>query len=232
MKYPDEFETPAFPAGKRIAVSRSVSIAVMVMFLIILFVCGMILWTQKSMRSHPFLVSIDNITGQWELVGHKHQEYQTMSTEQTLQESVITKFMQNWFWLSNDEKLNNALWSSCNRETDCKIDVKSTKHIHQCDIYCATNEETFNDFVNNVIPQYQAMLVSGVQYMLDINSVNITKISESADTGNVWQINAQLLSNMGAPVQILAYATVMKDTENYPKTMGYYIASFNTYKIN
>jgi hypothetical protein len=76
------------------------------------------------------------------------------------------------------------------------------------------------------------MLVSGVQYMLDINSVNITKISESADTGNVWQINAQLLSNISAPVQILAYATVMKDTENYPKTMGYYIASSNTYKIN
>lgn len=232
MKYPDEFETPAFPAGKRIAVSRSVSVAIMVVFLLILITCGLILWVQKSVRVHPFLVSINNITGQWELVGHKHHEYQTMTTDQTLQESLITKFIQNWFLISGDADINNALWQSCSRESECTADAQATKKLHQCDIFCNTDETTFNEFINNVVPQYQALVANNVQHMLDENSVHLIQIGTSAETGNIWQVNATLISNAMPPVQLLIYVTVMKDTENYPQTMGYYVASLNAYKIN
>jgi glucan phosphorylase len=49
LKYPDEFETPTFPAGKQVAVTRAVSVAIMSVFLLILFACGLLLWAQKSL---------------------------------------------------------------------------------------------------------------------------------------------------------------------------------------
>ena len=102
MKYPDDFDTPTFPAGKQISASRAVSIAVMVVFLLILFACGLLLWVQKSVHVHPFLVSINEITGQWEIVGHQHTDVKQMTTVQTLQESVIGKFLEYHFFVTDD----------------------------------------------------------------------------------------------------------------------------------
>ena len=102
MKYPDEFDTPTFPAGKQIAVTRVMSIAVMSVFLLILFACGLLLWVQKSVHVHPFLISINQVTGQWEIVGHQHSDVKEMTTVQSLQESVIGKFLEYHLHLLQD----------------------------------------------------------------------------------------------------------------------------------
>ncbi|MBQ3039474.1 MAG: hypothetical protein IJD41_02850, partial [Alphaproteobacteria bacterium] len=65
MKYPDNFDTPTFPAGPRIALSRVMAIAIMVVFALILVAGGMILWASRSQQIHPFLVSVDDVTGAW-----------------------------------------------------------------------------------------------------------------------------------------------------------------------
>ena len=54
MKYPDDFNTPAFPAGRFVAVSRFMAVAVMVLFLGIGCLCGIILWAKKSEKSKHY----------------------------------------------------------------------------------------------------------------------------------------------------------------------------------
>ena len=48
LKYPDNFDTPTFPAGPRIALSRVMAIAIMVVFALIIVAGGMILWASRS----------------------------------------------------------------------------------------------------------------------------------------------------------------------------------------
>ena len=125
MRYPDEFNIPTFPAGPRIASSRTLSIAIMTVFFLILCSCGLLLWVQRSVHVHPFLVSINGITGNWEIIGHQHGAMREMSTTQTLQESVIGKFIRNWFWIADNTDLNTARWNKCDRAADCTPENKT-----------------------------------------------------------------------------------------------------------
>jgi hypothetical protein len=50
--------------------------------------------------------------------------------------------------------------------------------------------------------------------------------------GGTWQIRLTINSNLYGAIQILAYANVLNSLEMYPKTLGYYVADFNAYKIN
>ena len=102
MRYPDEFNTPTFPAGPRIAVARVVSIAILVVFALIIALGGGIYWASKSRHIHPFLVTVDEITGTWQVVGHDHGA-RTISTNRAMQESVIANFIKNWYAISANQ---------------------------------------------------------------------------------------------------------------------------------
>lgn len=232
MKYPDEFETPTFPAGKQIAVTRVMSVAVMSVFLLILFACGLLLWAQKSVHVHPFLVSINQITGQWQIVGHQHTDVKEMTTVQTLQESVIGKFLEYHFFVTEDENFNANIWQTCDRKTDCNPSTKTGLGSETCVLYCLSSDEEHTQFVTNTIPLYQTMVVNGERWALDIKSVEMTPVSEIAATGGIWQIRATIDSNLFGEIKILAYANVSQNMELYPQTLGYYVAEFNAYKIN
>ena len=232
LVYPDEFETSTFPAGKRIAVSRSVSIAIMVIFLLILFACGLLLWVQKSVHVHPFLVSINEITGQWSVVGHQHTDIKEVTTAQTLQESVIGKFMTYRFYITDDTAFNENIWQSCDRSVDCNPANKTGMESRYCALYCLSGDEEYNDFVTDVIPGYQGRVANGEMWTLDMSSLQITQVGPFSITGGVWQVRATVNSSMFGPINILAYANVAQDLAVYPQTFGYYVADFNAYKIN
>ena len=108
LKYPDNFNTPTFPAGPRIALSRIMAIGVMIAFALIIAVSGVMLWASRSQQIHPFLVSVDNVTGAWSVIGHDHGE-RTISTNRAMQESVIADFTKNWYTISANQNENDDM---------------------------------------------------------------------------------------------------------------------------
>lgn len=231
MKYPDEFETPTFPAGKQIAVTRMVSVLIMSVFLLILFSCGLLLWAQKSVHVHPFLISVNEITGQWEIVGHQHTDVKEMSTVRTLQESVIGKFLEYHFFVTEDANFNANIWQPCDRKQHCNPETRVGMASEACSLYCLSSDNIHDDFIKNIVPQYQQMFTTGEIWTLDTKSVEMTPISEITSSGGLWQIRAKINSSLFGPIKILAYANVLQNLELYPQTLGYYIAEFNAYKI-
>ena len=232
LRYPDEFNTPTFPAGPRIASTRVLSVAIMVVFLQIICACGLLLWTQRSAHVHPFLVSINNITGQWEIVGHQHGIMREMSTTQTLQESVLGKFVRNWFWIAENQDVNTARWDKCDRALACSPENKTGVETGACGIYCLTGDDMFSRFNAVVKPEYQARIADSETWRVDMPSIQMTPIGDVGENGGTWQIRAKIISNKSAPIEILAYATVGRNTDAYPQTLGYYVADFNAYRMN
>ena len=110
LDYPSDFNTPAFPAGKSVALSRLMGIASCVTFLLVIFLCGILIWAVRSQRIDPFIVEIDKLTGQWTVVGHSHGngpiEY---SAKMALQESVLGNFTANWFSVSGAVRIHLLL---------------------------------------------------------------------------------------------------------------------------
>lgn len=231
MDYPGGFETPAFPAGKRIVVSRLAGVAVMVIFLGIIFVCGMLLWAQRSITVQPFLVSVDNLTGQWSVVGYQNDTNKQVSATQTLQESVIAKFMRNWYLVTRDE-VNTALWQSCERELECNPKNKTGINTGKCALYCIAGDDIFNRFIKEVVPVYQISVTAGEMLGLRNSSLLITPIGNISENGGLWKIRAVIESSIAKPINILAYAKVERNTDVYPQTMGYFVSDFNAYKMN
>lgn len=232
LKYPDDYDIKAFPAGKPLAVSRFVSIAIMTVFLAIIFVCSMILWAQKSVHVHPFLVSINPITGQWDVVGHYHTETRELSTVRSLQESVIGKFVQNWFNISSNETLNNARWASCDRATECNPQNKSGIETHKCSLFCLTGDAVYGGFIAELLPNYQKRFLDNEQWQIDMSTLQITPIGTFSDMGGTWQIRATINSSKNGVINILGYVKVANASTMYPETLGYYVQDFNAYKMN
>lgn len=228
MRYPDEFDTSSFPAGKQIAVSRIVGIATMVVFLLIIVSCGLLLWVQKSAHIHPFLVSVNDITGRWEIVGHHHTETREITTTQSLQESVIGKFLEYRFRITDDELFNENIWRACDRTVECTPENNAVA----CLLYCLSGDKLYTDFVSNVVPGYQGRVTQGEMWTADMSSVQMLPIGEITTAGGTWQVRMTVRSTLLGPIKILAFATVAQDLTLYPKTLGYYVKEFNAYKIN
>ncbi|MBQ4070693.1 MAG: hypothetical protein IJD52_05000 [Alphaproteobacteria bacterium] len=231
MDYPDDFNTPTFPAGRRIAVSRVMGICIMVVFFLIVCTCGLLLWTQRSVKVHPFLIDTNEITGAWNIVGHGHLHDSTISATRTLQESVLIDFMQKWFQLSDSATVNELVWQSCDL-SECGDENRVGMDADRCSLFCNVGGELFMTFIETVVPNYQARYANGETMSLDFSTLQITPLGEIGTDGGIWQIQAVVHSNLSGPVQFLAYAHVMSDRQNHPNTMGYYIADFNAYKVN
>ena len=89
MRYPDNYDTPAFPAGTRIAQSRAATICVAVVMMLIVIVCGMLILVTPAARKQPFLITAENKgAGEWQVVGYEHGVRKITATD-ALQESLI-----------------------------------------------------------------------------------------------------------------------------------------------
>jgi hypothetical protein len=232
LQYPDGFNTPVFPAGKTIAVSRAMAIAVMVTFFLIICMCGLLLWAKKSVQIHPFLISVNDITGQWEVIGHQHGAQQQMTSTRALQESVIGKFIRNWFLITDNDNFNTDIWSSCDRETECNPNDKRYAGADKCNIYCITSQEVYDTFSKHLQPLYQSYFDEGVTWQPNMRTLRMIPIGEIKDIGGTWQVRATIITNASQQIDILAYAKVERNQDLYPQTLGYYIADFNAYKVN
>ena len=232
MEYPDDFNVPAFPAGPRIATSRMFGIGIMVVLFLVVITCGLLLWVQRSAQVHPFVVSVNPITGQWEVVGHMHTDNSIMTTNHALQESVVGKFIQDWFEISADTKTNDNMWMACDYATDCSLNKNIDVKMGRCALFCVSGEEIFTNFTESVIPGYRTRVESGETWHFDMSSFQISPVGIFDSTGGSWRIEGTIYSNMSAPISVLGYAVVKRDMERYPQTMGFYVSDFSAYKMN
>ena len=232
MKYPDDFNTPAFPAGKFVAVSRFMATAVMVIFFAIICVCGIILWVKKTQDISPFLVSLNPNGERWTLV-----EYNNHKTEipvyYVLQESFLNKFARDWFTISDDIRVNQANWATSCSRTGPECTTSNGDVFEVCSIYCSTDDVVFDNFKDVVLPVYSALETekAAVWTVKDIYIKPLDSMDSITETGGMWRLNIIVETDNGL-ASFIAYALVEYDPDQYKKTMGYYVADFNAYRIN
>ncbi len=232
MHYPDDFNTPAFPAGKRVIVSRMMAIGISIGLMIIVFLAGMILWAATSRKIDPFLISVNPATGTWTLVGHGHMRQH--SATYLMQESLVRNFVENWFAVSSNPVANDARWEMCDMAT-CASDEYRGVMSSRCALSCISSPQLMEKFVYNIVPTYQDYVANGMEQVINMSTLNVAPISGPdtiTDAGGTWQISGTILTKAGAKINIMAFATVGRMADQYSKTMGFYIADFNAYKMN
>ncbi len=229
MDYPDNFDTPTFPAGREIALTRWLAIGISVALMLVAVAGGLIFWAARSARVEPFLISVDKTTGLWSIVGHHHMR--EMPAVRTMQESVVAKFAVNWFSISATESENTARWQSCDATT-CASDEYIARSDRMCAISCATSGELFNRFIYDVVPDYTARVAAGETWRIDMDTLIITPDGEITERGGAWRISAQITSNLVGTIDVLAFATTAREVGSYPATLGFYVQDFNAYRMN
>lgn len=226
MIYPDSFNSPVFPAGPRIAVSRVMAIGAMVVFALIIVFCGLIVWARESQKIHPFLVTVDELTGTWQVVGHDHGE-RTITRNRAMQESVIANFTKNWFTVSADTQKNDDLWYGFEEKSDCFADDSPNRG----QIYCRASDELYNRFIYDIVPEYQERIAAGETWSASVDNIYLNPTTNVTDNGGTWRILVQVDSSVHGPAQVMAYVTLARDVQDYPNTLGFYVADFNAYRM-
>ncbi|MDR1360905.1 MAG: hypothetical protein LBJ18_01175 [Rickettsiales bacterium] len=223
MNYPSDFETPAFPAGKRIAISRSFGIWSLTAFLIIIFLCGILLWTARSQRLSPILIS-----GDWTVIG-KNDSAREYSVAQAMQESVALNFARQWFQISNDAAANSVRWCRGERHS-CPGSDDAAPGVKPCLIFCAGADDLYTRFSNAVLPDYEARAKNGEIWTVAENSLDISPVGNITESSGNWRVRATIESNLAGAFRIEAYLAVARNKNNYPRNLGFYVADFNAYK--
>ncbi|MBN1324796.1 MAG: hypothetical protein JW974_01090 [Alphaproteobacteria bacterium] len=229
MDYPGNFETPAFPAGKRIAVSRFMAICALSAFLLIVFLCGILLWSSQSEKLEPFMISANNESGEWKIVG-KNSGTVEYSINHTMQESVVGNFVKDWFRISADNSENENAWKSCERNI-C-ISDSLTFGDRSCAIYCNISEDLYSRFSYDIMPDYIKRSQNGETWKIDEKSLSISPAGKISDKGGTWQISTNIVSNNIGKFTVKAFLKVARNKNFYPQTMGFYVADFNAYRID
>jgi hypothetical protein len=229
VDYPGNFEIPVFPAGKRIAISRFMAIATLVSFLIIIFLCGILIWSARSDRLNPFMISANLVTGEWQVVG-RSDTTTDYSVEYTMQESVAGNFVKDWFKISSTPVANEVAWKQCDRAT-CGSGDGLMFGTRQCAIYCSVSDEVFSRFFYNTLPTYQARAENGEVWYVNDNDITISPAGQVGPVGGTWEVRAIVSSETTEDFAIIAFIKIARNNNFYPKTMGYYIADFNSYRM-
>ncbi|MBO4480658.1 MAG: hypothetical protein J5742_03490 [Alphaproteobacteria bacterium] len=230
MDYPEDFETSAFPAGKRIAVSRTAGIWIFVSFLLILFCCVAIPWIIQNRTIEPFIIYVDGANGKWELLGQQKIR-QPVPYYTSMQRALVGVFTERWFTLSDNPEMNEARWNTCNRETVCANRVETTlRRNMECNIFCLAEENLYRSFADDVVPLYQSFAALGERWYVNPSRIIVTPNGNITKDGGNWIARARVRSSIHGDFQIIAYIRIERDVKLYPQTLGYYVADFNAYR--
>ena len=230
MNYPDDFNTRTFPAGKSIAISRAMGVGIMTAFLLIVFLCGLIIWTIRSARVEPYILATGGFNDQWRIVMAGDVTPTTRMTDaQLFQQSLIWKFAQNWFNISPNHDRNAAVWN-----TECEYDqcLSEESGTRECTLFCLTGQKLFSDFSEHILSQYKNYETMGATWMVVPESMRIAPIGTILPNGGTWRVQLTILTGGTGAMDIVAYATIERNTKRFPRTMGYYVSDFNAYRVS
>ena len=227
MDYPNNFDLPVFPVARKIAFSRSLAIWTLSVFFVIAVLCGFLLWSAHSSRVNPFLISINPDTGDWSVISEKSTgTAATRTPTRMMQESVVAKFAYRWFSILSAAPANEANWCACDA-TSCSVD----KNARGCTICCAADSGLFQRFVNNILPELRARANNGETISVIADSIQVFPESAISDDGGTFRVTFDMISNVSGRISVWAFARVARNMDQYPLTLGYYIADFNAYVI-
>lgn len=231
LAYPDDFDTSAFIAGKRIALSRTGAIWVMVTLFLIIATCIALPWVQRNMRIDPFIVYVDGARGEWHLVGHDAPA-SDITYYKSMQRALVGVFTEKWFTIFGDENQNDKNWSICNRKSVCNQTTANTFwNDAGCDLYCISGEDMYQNFKENVMPLYQSRMELGDRWYVNTTQMTIKPNGTITKQGGSWIVNARVRSSLNGDFDIVAYVKVAYDITRYPQTLGYYVTKFNSYRL-
>ena len=228
MDYPNDFDIRSFPAGKTIAFSRTVSIWILIVFFLIITMCSVLLLGVRFKKNYPFLISVDPFTEEWNVVTYPGKDRkESVPQYQIIQEKLVHDFVTNWFTISGNPEKNAERWKKCRIEECEKTEQFNPSNI-KCGISCNSDSTVFKEFEEKVLPQYTAFAQSSGQW--SVGSMLITPVKITQNIG-LWQVYATIRSNKTKAFDVLIFITVENDPELYPATLGYYINTFNSYRI-
>ena len=203
-------------------------VGIMSAFFIIVCLCGLLLWTLKSVRVEPYILATGGINDQWRVViPDTGTATLNMTDAQLFQQSLLWHFAQDWFTISPDHNINADIWNpDCKRE-QCLSDRVGTKN---CAIYCSTGEELFYRFSKDILPQYQAYESMNATWM--VVPRRIEPVGSISTKGGTWQIQLTILTGGTGAMDVIAYAKIEHNEKYFPNTRGYFIADFNAYRVS
>jgi len=215
-------------------------IGVLVVCLLIIFTCGMILWATTARTVDPCIITVDSITGRWEIVEPVSSQNK-LSINEVAQMSTVNKFVQDWFYISPDMESNDARWMPCT-SAECNDSNNVLYGGKECVLYCMSGERLFKNFSDNIVPGYRERATHGQYWFIKPETIRISPAGEISATRGIWRVDATVMSNVG-DFQILGYANVEQRAQtdnatdgtypmNYVQTMGFQVTNFNSYRIN
>ena len=229
MGYPNDFNIPAFPAGKTIALTRSVSVWISVVFFLIVAVCCFILLGIRYKTNYPFLISIDPITDDWNVVTYpKEKQKEVYQQYEFIQEKLVNDFVVNWFTISSNKQINEDRWSECSVD-ECGDPEQFNPANTYCALVCKSDSAVFKDFQDNVLPLYRAMINQASEtWRIVGKQILPIKMSEN---GSQWQVYIVIQSAVMGQFNVLAFVDIARRIDMYPATFGYYVKQYNSYRI-
>jgi hypothetical protein len=176
------------------------------------------------------MISTNAQTGEWKIVGQPDKEL-TYSVEHTMQESLVGNFIKDWFNISSTPIANSAAWEQCDRAT-CGSGDGLMFGTRRCVIYCSVGDDVFSRFLHDVLPDYQNRADNGEVWRTTDKDIAIRPVGAISSKGGTWQVRVTVSSATTEDFEVIAFIKVARNSAHYPKTMGYYIADMNSYRIN
>ncbi|MBO7053682.1 MAG: hypothetical protein J6W27_04600 [Alphaproteobacteria bacterium] len=230
MDYPNDFDTPAFPAGKSIALTRSISIWISIIFFLIVCACGLVLYTTHMRGNYPFLISVDPITNEWNVVTYPNKDAKNITPQyQVIQEKLVSDYVMNWFTISKNQKINNQRWQRCEPE-DCDLPEQFRPNNIECFLFCNSSTNLFEQFETKVTPEYVARVDERAEeWNVEIKNIMINSVGEN---GGFWQVYFVVHSTINGPFDVLAFVKTARSVDSHTATLGYYVDDFNAYRMS
>jgi len=228
LNYPNDFDTPTFPAGKTIAFSRSVSIWISIVFFLIVVSCGLVLLLNSSKRNYPFLISTDPLTSEWTVVAYPEKDIK-ITRDKIIQETLVRNYVIYWFSINKNNMINEAMWQQC-EPSDCENPDQYNPKNYKCTLFCNSSEELFQQFYNKVLPEYRDR-INQASEVINVVSQLITPPTDNNNKTFVWQSYVTLESSVNKLFNVLAFVELGYNPGTHPATLGYYVKDFNAYRI-
>ena len=230
MNYPNEFDTPVFPAGKTIAFSRGISIWTLIVSFFIICACGLMLLLVRSKNNYPFLISTDLITSDWSVVTYPKKERE-VSLNHIAQESLVRRYIDFWFSINKNNFVNESLWQKCSN-TDCEKAEQYDPTNKICALFCSSDEELFEQFTTKIAPEYRNRIEQNSETMRVESVPFITPPATGINATNVWQAYAIVNSSTRGKFDVFVFLELGKEEGKHPATLGYYVKDFNSYNLS
>lgn len=230
MNYPNDFNVPAFPAGKTIALARSVSVWISIVFFLIVTMCGFLLLNVHLRKNFPFLISVNPLTEDWTVIAYPGEKEKSIPQYQYIQEKLVHDFVKDWFTISGNMETNERIWKKCSND-ECRASIQFNPNNKICALSCKSDATVFDDFIKNVLPNYRARVDQAKEkWNLQQKGILINQIMVS-EKGSKWQVYAVVNSSVMGNFDVLIFVDVERNIDLYPSTFGYYINQFNSYRI-